>query len=199
LNDPSPRTNEASPGDAFQGACPLAANVKPQVEEAQKQLDFAKNNYTVELDTTKGPIRLVFLPEVAPGHVKNFIALAQIGFYDNVTFHRVIAGFMIQGGCPLGTGTGDGGYKIKAEFNATPHVAGVLSMARANDPNSAGTQFFICLDKHSHLDRQYTAFGKVADEESMKTVRAIGTAKTTNERPVDKVTIKKATVKATPK
>jgi peptidyl-prolyl cis-trans isomerase B (cyclophilin B) len=141
----------------------------------------------------------VFLPEVAPGHVKNFIALAQIGFYDNVTFHRVIAGFMIQGGCPLGTGTGDGGYKIKAEFNATPHVAGVLSMARANDPNSAGTQFFICLDKHSHLDRQYTAFGKVADEESMKTVRAIGTVKTASERPVDKVTIKKATVKATPK
>jgi len=191
--------SEASPGDAFQGACPLAANVKAQVEEAQKQLDFTKNNYTVELDTTKGPIRLVFLPEVAPGHVKNFIALAQIGFYDNVTFHRVIAGFMIQGGCPLGTGTGDGGYKIKAEFNATPHVAGVLSMARANDPNSAGTQFFICLDKHSHLDRQYTAFGKVADEESMNTVRAIGAAKTSNERPVDKVSIKKATVKATPK
>jgi len=153
----------------------------------------------VELDTTKGPIRLAFLPDLAPGHVKNFIALAQIGFYDNVIFHRVIPGFMIQGGCPLGTGTGDGGYKIKAEFNATPHVAGVLSMARSNDPNSAGTQFFICLDKHTHLDRQYTAFGKVADEESMKTVRAIGAVKTANERPVETVSIKKATVKTTPK
>jgi peptidyl-prolyl cis-trans isomerase B (cyclophilin B) len=190
----------AIPGDAFQGECPLAANVKAKVEEAQKQIDFATNNYAVELDTTKGPIRLAFLPEVAPGHVKNFIALAQIGFYDNVTFHRVIAGFMIQGGCPLGTGTGDGGYKIKAEFNATPHVPGVLSMARANDPNSAGTQFFICLEKYPSLDRQYTAFGKVADEESMKTVRAIGAVKTgANDRPVETVSIKKATVKATPK
>ena len=175
------------------------ANVKAKVEEAQKHIDLAKNSYAVELDTTKGPIRLALLPEVAPGHVKNFVALAQIGFYDNLTFHRVISGFMIQGGCPEGTGTGDGGYKIKAEFNATPHVPGVLSMARANDPNSAGTQFFICLGKHTHLDRQYTAFGKVADEESLKTVQAIGAVKTAgSDRPVEKVSIKKATVKATP-
>ena len=183
-----------------QGACPLAANVKAKVEEAQKQIDFAKNNYTVELDTTKGPIWLGFLPDVAPGHVKNFVALAQIGFYDNLKFHRVISGFMIQGGCPLGTGTGDGGYKINAEFNATPHVPGVLSMARSTEPNSAGTQFFICLGKHTHLDRNYTAFGKVADDESLKTVQAIGAMKTgANDRPVENVTIKKATVKATPK
>jgi peptidyl-prolyl cis-trans isomerase B (cyclophilin B) len=177
----------------------LPTNVKAKVDEAQKQLDFAKNTYTVELDTTKGPIRLTFLPDVAPGHVKNFIALAKIGFYDNLIFHRVISGFMIQGGCPLGTGTGDGGYKIPAEFNNTPHVAGVLSMARSNDPNSAGTQFFICLGKHTHLDRTYTAFGKTADEESFKTVQAIGAVKTANEKPVEKVTIKKATVKETPK
>ena len=195
---------DASQGDLvtppLKGACPLAANVKAKVEEAQKQIDFAKNKYTVELDTSKGPIRLQFLPDVAPGHVKNFLALAQIGFYDNLIFHRVISGFMIQGGCPLGTGTGDGGYKIRAEFNATPHVAGVLSMARSNDPNSAGTQFFICLGTHTHLDRSYTAFGKVADEESMKTVKAIGAVKVGgSDRPVENVTIKKATVKATPK
>ena len=95
-------------------------------------------------------------------------------FHDNLTFHRVIKGFMIQGGCPDGTGTGDGGYKIPAEFNKTKHVAGVLSMARANDPNSAGTQFFICLDTHTHLDTNYTAFGRTADDESLATVKAIG-------------------------
>jgi peptidyl-prolyl cis-trans isomerase B (cyclophilin B) len=175
-------------------------DVKAKVADAQKSIDFARNTYQVELDTTKGPIRLSLLPEVAPGHVKNFVSLAQIGFYDNLTFHRVIRGFMIQGGCPLGTGTGDGGYKIPAEFNNTPHVPGVLSMARANDPNSAGTQFFICLGKHTHLDRNYTAFGKVADDESLKTVQAIGEVKTGgSDKPVEKVTIKKATVKTTPK
>jgi peptidyl-prolyl cis-trans isomerase B (cyclophilin B) len=116
-----------------------------------------------------------------------------------VTFHRVIDGFMIQGGCPLGTGTGSGGYNIKAEFNDTPHVAGVLSMARSQSPDSAGSQFFICLGKHSHLDRNYTAFGKVADEESMKTVKAIGSTRLAGERPVEKVVIEKATVTEAPK
>lgn len=173
--------------------------MKPQVDEAQKSLDTSKNNYTVELKTNKGPIRLKLLPEVAPGHVKNFVALAKLGFYKGVTFHRVIKGFMIQGGCPLGTGTGDAGYKIKAEFNSTPHEAGVLSMARAQDPDSAGSQFFICLEKHRHLDGNYTAFGKVADEESMATVRAIGNVTTRNDKPVQPVTIESVTVTETPK
>jgi peptidyl-prolyl cis-trans isomerase B (cyclophilin B) len=175
-------------------------NVTAKVEEAKKTIDFATKNYTVELDTTKGPIRLTFLPDVAPGHVKNFIALAKIGFYDNLIFHRVISGFMIQGGCPLGTGTGDGGYKIKAEFNSTPHLAGVLSMARSNQPDSAGTQFFICLDAQKGLDNQYTVFGKTADDESLKTVKAIGAIKTDRgDRPTENMVIKKATVKETPK
>jgi cyclophilin family peptidyl-prolyl cis-trans isomerase len=170
------------------------------VDEAQKSLDLANKDYTAELTTSKGPIRLKFLPEVAPGHVKNFLALARIGFYDNGSFHRVIKGFMIQGGCPLGTGTGDAGYKIKAEFNATPHEPGVLSMARANDPDSAGSQFFICLDRHTHLDRNYTAFGRVADEESMNTVRAIGAAPTgPNDKPREKMVIQKVTVTERPK
>jgi len=175
------------------------ANVKQQVEETQKTLDLANTVYTAELQTSKGPIRLNFLPEVAPGHVKNFLALAKVGFYNGVIFHRVIKGFMIQGGCPEGSGTGDAGYKIKAEFNDTPHVAGVLSMARANDPNSAGSQFFICLDKHTHLDRNYTAFGRVADEESMNTVRAIGKAPTRNERPLEEVKIQSVKVTEAPK
>jgi peptidyl-prolyl cis-trans isomerase B (cyclophilin B) len=169
--------------------------MKPQVDEIQKTLDFTKKVYKAELDTNKGPIRLTFLPEVAPGHVANFLALAKAGFYNGVTFHRVIKGFMIQGGCPEGTGTGGPGYKIKAEFNATPHDPGVLSMARTDDPNSAGSQFFICLEKSSFLDNKYTAFGRAADAESLNTVRAIGNVKTgPNDRPTEKVVINKVTV-----
>jgi peptidyl-prolyl cis-trans isomerase B (cyclophilin B) len=169
------------------------------VEAQQKDLDLASTDYTVELTTTKGPIRLKFLPEVAPGHVKNFLALAKIGFYKGVTFHRVIKGFMIQGGCPLGTGTGDAGYKIKAEFNGTPHEAGVLSMARSQDPHSAGSQFFICLGRHAHLDRNYTAFGRVADEQSLATVRAIGEVPTRGDRPLENVVIQDVKVTEKPK
>jgi peptidyl-prolyl cis-trans isomerase B (cyclophilin B) len=141
---------------------------------------------------------LTFLPDAAPGHVRNFLALAKLGFYNGLTFHRVIDGFMIQGGCPHGTGTGDAGYKIPAEFNATSHVAGVLSMARSQMPDSAGTQFFICLERHPHLDRQYTAFGRVADEESMKTVQAIGKVPTRQERPVTAVKIDSVEVREEP-
>jgi len=174
--------------------------VKNQVDEAQKALDLTRNEYTAELKTSMGPLRLRFLPEVAPGHVKNFLALAKIGFYNGLTFHRIIPGFMIQGGCPLGTGTGDAGYKVPAEFNATPHVAGVLSMARSTDPNSAGCQFFICLDTAGHLDRNYSAFGRVADEESMKTLRAIGAAPTDRgDRPKEKIAIETVSVTEKPK
>jgi len=176
------------------------ASRKKEVEEAQKTLDLDKNTYTAELETSKGPIRVTFFPDVAPGHVKNFLALAKIGFYNGLAFHRIIKGFMIQGGCPEGTGSGGPGYTIKAEFNSTPHEPGVLSMARTSDPNSAGSQFFICLDRHTHLDRQYTAFGKVADAESLATVKALGGVPTgRGDRPVDEVVIKKVTVTETPK
>jgi peptidyl-prolyl cis-trans isomerase B (cyclophilin B) len=178
----------------------VSSDVKSQVAEAQKNIDLSKNNYTAELQTNKGPIRLTFLPEVAPGHVKNFLALAQIGFYNGVTFHRVIKGFMIQGGCPQGTGTGGPGYQIKAEFNSTPHEPGVLSMARTSDPNSAGSQFFICLEKQRGLDNQYTVFGRTADTESLATVRAIGNVPTgPGDKPHDKVVIEKVTVSEAPK
>src|ERR671927_1958414 len=128
--------------------------------------------------TNHGEIKLELFDEDAPKTVENFRELAGKGFYDGLIFHRVIKGFMIQGGCPQGTGTGGPGYTIKAEFNNTPHEAGVLSMARTNDPNSAGSQFFICLERTPHLDRQYTAFGKTADEESKKVALAIGSVKT---------------------
>lgn len=174
-------------------------NHKKDVEKAQSELDFSKFRYQLELDTTAGPIRLDFWPDVAPGHVNNMLGLAKIGFYDNLTFHRVVKGFVIQGGCPEGTGTGGPGYQIKAEFNAKKHEPGVLSMARAQNPDSAGSQFFICLEKVPYLDNQYTAFGQTADEESLATVRAIGQAKTDrSDRPVETVSIRSAKVTSLP-
>lgn len=123
------------------------------------------------------------------------IGLARIGYYDGVTFHRVIKGFMIQGGCPLGTGTGGPGYTIKAEFNNTPHVAGVLSMARTSDPNSAGGQFFICLGTQASLDRQYTVFGRTADDASLEVVKKIGVLPTDHsDKPEEPAVIETATV-----
>ena len=170
------------------------------LQKAAKELDLANTDYEITLDTSLGPIRLTLDPAVAPGHVRNMVALAESGFYDGVCFHRIIKGFMIQGGCPQGTGTGGPGYQIKAEFNDTPHEPGVLSMARTSDPNSAGSQFFICLEKVPHLDRQYTAFGRTADAASLAVVKAIGDVRTGGgDRPVEAVTIKKATVTRTPK
>ena len=177
----------------------MAANRKAEVEAAQKDIDFTKNKYQIELDTSLGKILLDMAPDVAPGHCNNMIGLAKIGYYDNKIFHRVIKGFMIQGGCPEGTGTGGPGYTIKAEFNATNHVAGVLSMARTNDPNSAGSQFFICLENVPHLNKQYTAFGKTADAASLDVVKKIGVVETgAQDRPREPVTIKTAKVIATP-
>ena len=178
----------------------MPANRKAEVEAAQKSIDFDKNNYQVVLDTTMGKITLDMLPEIAPGHVKNLLGLTQIGYYDGLIFHRVIKGFMIQGGCPTGNGTGGPGYTIKAEFNATPHEPGVVSMARTNDPDSGGSQFFICLEKVPHLDRQYTAFGRTADKASLDVVKSIGTTPTDgSDRPKTPVKINKATVVAKPK
>src|SRR5262249_1195638 len=128
-------------------------------------------------------------------HVKNFLALATIGFYNGLTFHRVVPRFVIQGGCPDGTGTGDAGYKVDAEFNDTPHDVGVLSMARASDPNSASSQFFICLARFPHLDRHYSVFGRTADRQSIVTVQAMGAIRgDERDRPRQRVIIEKATV-----
>ena len=168
---------------------------KAEVDAAIKELDVDKKKYSVVLDTSLGKITLDLDPKLAPGHVKNMLGLAKIGFYDNGVFHRVIKGFMIQGGCPQGTGTGGPGYTIKQEFNATPHEPGVLSAARTSEPDSAGSQFFICLEKVPHLDRQYTAFGKTADKESLEVVQKIGASATDgNDRPRTPVKINKVTV-----
>jgi len=173
----------------------MSKNVSQEVKAAGAEIDLAKNKYRLEMQTSAGPIVLEFFPDVAPGHVLNMLALAKIGFYDNLTFHRVIKGFMIQGGCPEGTGMGGPGYNIKAEFNSCKHVAGVLSMARSSDPDSAGSQFFLCLDQASYLDEQYTAFGKTADEESLATVKKIGEVETdANDCPLEPVAIVSVTV-----
>jgi peptidyl-prolyl cis-trans isomerase B (cyclophilin B) len=121
------------------------------------------------IETKFGKITIKFFPDVAPGHVQNFIDLAKKGVYDNTVFHRVIPGFMIQGGDPTSKdpakrrayGTGGPGYTIKAEFNDLPHKRGTLSMARAAHPDSAGSQFFICVKDSPFLNRQYTVFGEV--------------------------------------
>ncbi len=168
---------------------------KAEVETAVADVDFENKSYQIVLDTNKGEIRLNLFGDIAPGHCKNIIGLSRIGFYDGLVFHRVINGFMIQGGCPQGSGTGGPGYKVDAEFSPTPHVAGVLSMARSSDPNSAGSQFFICLGTQSSLDNQYTAFGTTADESSMNVVSEIGGLATDrSDRPNDEVKINKATV-----
>lgn len=119
------------------------------------------NNEVAVIKTVAGDMVIEFWPDVAPNTVENFKTLAKKGFYDGTAFHRIIKGFMIQGGCPEGTGTGGPGYKIKAEFNERSHKRGVISMARSQDPNSAGSQFFICHGDPTFLDRQYTAFGKL--------------------------------------
>lgn len=110
-----------------------------------------------------GDVKIRLRPDLAPKHVARITELAQSGFYDGVTFHRVIDGFVAQGGCPDGTGMGGSGTKIPAEFNAEPHVRGTMSMARTNDPNSADSQFFICLDAVPYLDNSYTVWGEVTE------------------------------------
>ena len=117
---------------------------------------------TLTLDTTKGEVVIKMRPDLAPNHVAHIKKLASENFYDGIVFHRVIDGFMAQTGCPHGSGTGGSKYPdLKAEFNAEPHVRGVCSMARSQNPDSANSQFFICFDDAGFLDRQYTVWGQV--------------------------------------
>ena len=118
---------------------------------------------TLTLSLSTGDVVIRLRPDLAPLHVERITQLASEGFYDGVVFHRVIDGFMAQGGDPTGTGMGGSGEKLRAEFNDVSHQRGVCSMARSNDPNSGDSQFFICLDDASFLDRKYTAWGKVLD------------------------------------
>ncbi|HZK82968.1 MAG TPA: peptidylprolyl isomerase [Humisphaera sp.] len=150
----------------------------------------------VTMQTDAGDIKMIFYYDVAPLTVDSFLRLSAEGFFDGLTFHRIIKGFVIQGGDPRGDGTGGPGYSIAAEFNDRPHLPGVLSMARATDPNSAGSQFFICLDysRTKSLDHKYTAFGKVVD--GMAVVNMLGAVPTgAQDIPRTLQLIKKVTVK----
>ena len=115
---------------------------------------------TLYLDVPAGRVVIELLPDLAPNHVARIKELARSGYYDGLAFHRVIDGFMVQTGCPHGTGTGGSGQKLKAEFSGERHVRGICSMARTNDPNSADSQFFIMLAASPHLDRQYSVWGR---------------------------------------
>lgn len=153
---------------------------------------------TIEMENGK-TIKIELYPDIAPNTVRNFISLIQKSFYDGLTFHRVIPGFMIQGGCPEGTGRGGPGYTIKGEFssngfpNDLKHTRGVISMARTMLPNSAGSQFFIMVADAPHLDGQYAAFGKVI--EGMETVDEIVAVKRNwQDKPLVDQRMKKVTV-----
>jgi len=145
---------------------PALADIKQKTFTKEEIKKMAETKAVIE--TKFGNIELKFFPDVAPGHVNNFIELAKKGFYDGTTFHRVIPGFMIQAGDPNSKdpdkskhGMGGPGYTIKAEFNEKPHKRGTLSMARAANPDSAGSQFFVCVADAPFLNRQYTVFGEV--------------------------------------
>jgi peptidyl-prolyl cis-trans isomerase B (cyclophilin B) len=148
------------------------------------------------IETKFGNIELKFFPDVAPNHVNNFIELAKKGFYDGTTFHRVIPGFMIQGGDPNSInpdkskhGMGGPGYIIKAEFNKKPHKRGTLSMARAANPDSAGSQFFICVADAPFLDKQYTVFGEVVSGMDVAD-KIVNQPRDTRDNPNERVDVK---------
>jgi peptidylprolyl isomerase len=124
---------------------------------------MAKPEHTLIIETSKGRVTVEMRPDLAPNHVARIKALARQGFYDGVVFHRVIDGFMAQTGDPTGSGMGGSGQKIKAEFSAEPHTRGAVSMARAQHPDSADSQFFICFDDATFLDRKYTVWGRVIE------------------------------------
>jgi peptidyl-prolyl cis-trans isomerase B (cyclophilin B) len=160
---------------------------------------MAQKNPIVTMKTNQGVMKIELYPEIAPNTVRNFISLVEKKFYDGLTFHRVIPGFMIQGGDPKGMGIGGPGYSIRGEFTANgfkndlKHTKGVLSMARAYNPNSAGSQFFIMVDDAPHLDGQYAAFGKVIEgieaADAIVGVRTDASDKPYFDQTMDEVTV----------
>lgn len=168
------------------------------ITEGDASMEATKPVVTIEMENGNR-ILIELYPESAPNTVNNFITLASEGFYDGLIFHRIIPGFMIQGGCPQGTGMGNPGYSIKGEFasnkhhNPTTHERGVISMARSQHPDSAGSQFFIMVAAAEHLDGQYAAFGKVF--EGMDEVdRIVKSERDHNDKPLEDIMIKQVTV-----
>ncbi len=168
-----------------------------ETAEAQRTVEVAV------IDTDMGKMEILFWDDVAPKTVANFKKLAKEKFYDGTAFHRIIKGFMVQGGDPLSKdesqksmwGTGGPGYNVEAEFNDRKHVRGVISMARSRDPNSAGSQFFICLDAHPHLDGQYTAFGKlIAGDDVLAKLGDVQTGGREGSSPEQRINVNSITI-----
>lgn len=182
---------EGSRDVAVMRAAPEGLNFMDPESVATEELA----GYRVLLSTNRGDMIVKFYPHLAPNHVRNFLDLAYTDFYDGVTFHRVIPGFMIQGGDPQGTGTGNGPRRLQAEFSNEPHVRGILSMARTNDPNSASSQFFIMHAAYPSLDNQYSVFGML--ESGFDVLDAIVTTpRNVQDKPNTPQVIQSATVLA---
>lgn len=199
----SAASTETTATHATESVAPPAPATTTTTTAAEEEKPMSNyENKVAELHTSAGEIDIRFLPDVAPNHVKNFIDLAEKGFYNGTKFHRVIPGFMIQGGDPntisgdpstWGTGGNPGKY-LQAEFNATHHKRGIVSMARANDPNSASSQFFICVADAGFLDRQYTAFGEVTKGMDVAD-KIVNAPRGANDRPNNPTTIDKIVVR----
>ncbi|HEY2091671.1 MAG TPA: peptidylprolyl isomerase [Thermoanaerobaculia bacterium] len=181
------------------GGAPAPSTV-PKAGDEEKPMSTYENK-VAELHTTSGEIDIRFFPDKAPNHVKNFVDLAEKGFYNGTKFHRVIPGFMIQGGDPNTIsgdpstwGTGGSGKNIPAEFNDVHHARGIVSMARSNDPNSASSQFFICVADAGFLDKQYTVFGEVTKGMDVAD-KIVSAARGANDRPNNPTTIEKIVIR----
>ena len=175
------------------------------MSKAPDSKDTKVANEVAVLKTSFGEMTIAFWPDVAPKTVENFKKLARSGYYDGTAFHRIIKGFMVQGGCPNTKagekgmpGTGGPGYKVKAEFNSKSHVRGVISMARSSDPDSAGSQFFLCHGDAKFLDRQYTAFGQLTAGDDVLERIANAPTNPSGEKstPIDRVALESVKVVA---
>jgi peptidyl-prolyl cis-trans isomerase B (cyclophilin B) len=195
-------TTDTAATTATSGTTTTAATATSAAKPATQEKPMSQSQIKVaEIKTTAGDIHIRFFPDVAPNHVKNFIDLAQKGFYNNTKFHRVIPGFMIQGGDPNTVsgdpgswGTGGSPTKLKAEFNSIPHRRGIVSMARSNDPNSASSQFFIVVADSPFLDRQYTVYGEVIKGMDVAD-KIVAAPRDANDRPNNPTSITKVTIR----
>lgn len=195
-------TNTESTATAAQETMAMSTSApQPQPARQEERPMSYYQDKVAEIKTSAGEIDIRFFPDVAPNHVKNFIDLAEKGFYNGTKFHRVIPGFVIQGGDPNTIsgdpstwGTGNAGSYLKAEFNSIPHRRGIVSMARSGHPDSASSQFFICVADVRSLDNQYTVFGQVT--KGMEVVdKIVGAERDRNDRPLKPTTIESITVR----
>ncbi len=188
---------------AFADSGKVESTKADKAVETKKAVDIKKadmkkyekrkaDNPEIAIQTDFGVMNLELFRDVAPIHVDSMLSLIRKGFYNGLTFHRVIDGFMIQGGDPKGNGSGDAGYNLPAEFSKLNHLEGTLSMARAADPNSASCQFFICLAPAPHLNGQYTVFGHLM--EGYDVLHKIGSTKVSDEKPIQDMVIRKMTI-----